>query len=181
MSEFLIPVCHTALTLNEIPDRTAISFVIGNCKQHCKGCHSSYLWGAPTNWWAMDEICETAEKYIEQGADAILLMGGTTNGIPYYVLDELIMKLARIADVCLYSGSDHEDFDKDFALNSRLTWIKTGSFKEELGGLNSPTTNQRFYHKRRKYYFDLHTGCVEKLEWLEDITDFFQKGNKWND
>ena len=72
MSEFLIPVCHTALTLNEIPGRLAISFVIGNCKQHCKGCHSSYLWNAPNNWWTMDEIRETAEKYVEQSIKSVL-------------------------------------------------------------------------------------------------------------
>lgn len=180
MSTFLIPVSHVELTFNEVPDKTAVSFVMGDCRERCKGCHSPYLWEKPKGW-TIDKVCEIAEKYVSQGADAILLMGGTTNGIPYYVLDELITELARIADVGLYSGSNHEEFDKDFAMSTRLTWLKTGSFKKDLGGLSSPTTNQRFYRKKRRYYMCLNSGCVEKREWLEDITHFFQNGNKWND
>ena len=28
----------------------------------------------------------------------------------------------------------------------KLDYIKVGSYKEELGGLNCPTTNQKFYN-----------------------------------
>lgn len=43
-------------------------------------------------------------------------------------------------DTCLYTGL--EQVDSQIAQN--LTWLKTGPFIKELGGLESPTTNQRF-------------------------------------
>ena len=32
------------VTLTELPNEIAVFFEIGNCKQHCEGCHSPELW-----------------------------------------------------------------------------------------------------------------------------------------
>jgi len=88
------------------------------------------------------------------------------------MLKHLINELAEIAPVCLYSGSDDAESDKELALETDLTWLKTGSYKEELGGLPNSATNQRFYKKEIR--------CVSCLTWLEtevylqDITAIFR-------
>jgi anaerobic ribonucleoside-triphosphate reductase activating protein len=42
----------------------------------------------------------------------------------------------------LYSGFDSVPDD----ITSRLDYLKVGPYKKELGGLNSPVTNQQFFH-----------------------------------
>ena len=39
-----IPVMGQGVTLTELPNEIAVFFEIGNCKQHCEGCHSPELW-----------------------------------------------------------------------------------------------------------------------------------------
>ena len=71
-------------------------------------------------------------------ANCVLFMGGEWHP------DELVHKLATAKelgfDTCLYTG---EETVSDEIL-SNLTWLKTGPWVESLGGLTSPTTNQRF-------------------------------------
>ncbi len=71
-------------------------------------------------------------------ASCVLFMGGEWHK------DELIsnLKIARHNGfkTCLYSGE--EDVAND--IQDQLTWIKTGPWKHELGGLESNTTNQKF-------------------------------------
>jgi hypothetical protein len=43
----------------------------------------------------------------------------------------------------ILSDEIKELFDKEFL--KKLNYIKVGAYKEELGALSSPTTNQRFY------------------------------------
>ena len=51
-------------------------------------------------------------------------------------------------------------------------YIKTGSYKKELGGLDSITTNQRFYEVVPKYAFNSNKIMYR---YLDDITFKF-----WN-
>lgn len=43
---------------------------------------------------------------------------------------------------CLYTGLEREELSA--GLLPYLTFLKTGHWRPELGGLDSPTTNQRF-------------------------------------
>ena len=147
----LIPVYSTGVTMNEVPDHIAFYIEMGNCKRKCKGCHSPHLWNTVDNPMSIEELEFLAYDAINKGANAIVLMGGTTNDIPYPHLVRLIDKLSKIAPVCLYSGSDDYKQDMLIAITTKLTWLKTGSYQEELGGLSSKTSNQKFY---RKVYID---------------------------
>lgn len=44
---------------------------------------------------------------------------------------------------CLYSGADSTAFFQNII--PLLDYLKVGAYDERLGGLDSPTTNQRFY------------------------------------
>ena len=172
----LVPVVSTGITLNEVPDHVAFYFEIGNCTQNCPHCHSPHLTAQQTLAFTSIEDMECmAEHAAEQGATAIVLMGGMTNGISDDDLITICKRLGYILPVCLYSGRDDEDEDIYIAHAADVRWLKTGSYKEELGGLPSPTTNQRFYRCENKYFFNRGAYIGSTLD-LIDQTHLFQKG-----
>lgn len=145
----LVPIYDFGTTMQEVPDHLAFYIEFGECTQYCKNCHSPQLLKPLTPHTALEDIVERTKRMVDMGANAIVLMGGTTNGISIHVLIALINKLAEIAPVCLYSGSDKRAEDFFIAKYSNLTWLKTGSYKDGLGGLQSPLTNQKFYRKEK--------------------------------
>lgn len=173
----LVPVVSTGITLTEIPDRITYFIELGNCTQHCAGCHSSYLADTVISPPDLAGVERMAERAAEQGANAIALMGGTTNGIPDEDLITILRTLSCILPVCLYSGSDDEERDKAITQKSGATWLKTGSYQEERGGLSSPTTNQRFYKLEDHFVFDNNDVLIQRDTIFHDITHLFQKGD----
>lgn len=143
-----LPLVSKGITLQELPGRTAVYFELGNCNRGCKGCHSPHLSERihPDLFTDISDMVEYIEKEKTRGADAILLMGGTTNRIDYETLARAIDILSNVLPVGIYSGA---------AVNSQATrflkelpglyWIKAGEFNKKLGGLDSPKTNQRFF------------------------------------
>ena len=170
----LVPVVSTGITLNEVPDKVAFFIELGSCTQRCKGCHSKELWEEVKEPTSLDILLKEAEEAIDKGANAIILMGGTCNGLNIKELSTILQALSAIAPTCLYSGSDDQKLNRFFAENTNITWIKTGSYKEELGGLSSPTTNQRFYRKEYEEIFKNHQYWMTKMV-LVDCTHLFQK------
>lgn len=148
-----LPVVDMTISLTEIPDKVTAVFLIGNCQGHCPGCHSEYLSIplAKAFWTDLEIILKRAQEQKDLGADAILLMGGTTNGIPFAVLQEAIKRLSNILPVGLYSGAAYNStINKELRKNENLTWLKTGEFIEEKGGLDSKETNQKFFARDPK-------------------------------
>ena len=171
----LVPVVSTGITLTEIPDRIAYYFELGGCTKFCPCCHSPHLRGYMTPNTPLIAMETKAENAAEHGADAILLMGGTTNGLQERDLILMLRRLSVILPVCLYSGSDDAERDHYLAEQGNATWLKTGSYKEELGGLTSATTNQRFYHIDYRYAKDhsgVYTGTTAVFT---DLTHLFQQ------
>lgn len=154
-----IPVMQKGVTLTEIPNEIAVYFEIGNCKQHCNGCHSPELWSDSGAWWlTVDELLEYIRS--QHGATAVVFMGGTTNYdiAPEDFLEKIIKPISKYYAVGLYHGGEFfDDYDA-----SNLTWLKTGRYYDYLGGLSSPKTNQKFYYK------------APNGVWT-DMTDYFTK------
>lgn len=169
----LVPVVSTGITLNEVPDKIAYFIELGSCTQRCKGCHSEELWEEVKSPMSLEDVLRGAEKAIESGANAIVLMGGTCNKMSTPDLLKVLDGLSEIAPTCLYSGLDDEETNTYIAEHSGITWLKTGSYKEELGGLSSPTTNQRFYRKEYEQIFKKHQYVDSKMV-LVDETHLFQ-------
>lgn len=169
----LIPVVDTGITFSEIPNHIAFYVEIGECTQKCRGCHSPELCCAVEEKTDLEDLLYMAEEAVDKGANAILLLGGTSNSLNIRELLLIIDALADIAPVCLYSGVDTKELNDYIAFNSNLTWIKTGSYKEELGGLSSPMTNQRFYRKENEYTVFRFT-IAEVKPILVDYTHAFQ-------
>lgn len=126
------------ITMQEVPGEISICFSICGCKLNCKGCHSSYLWNENNGDVLTEELFKnTLDKY-KNLASCILFMGGE------WYEKELInyLKIANTLNfaTCLYTG-EQQVSEK---ILEQLTWIKTGPWIEELGGLDSLKTNQQF-------------------------------------
>lgn len=168
---FEYPVHNMGITLNEVPNKVAVFIEFNNCHLRCKGCHSPHLHSDMFDGKKTDikYIISYVEKQIDKGAEYIVLMGGDNNNIMPHDLYILINKLSEIAPVMLYSGSE----DTSILTYTNLTLLKTGGYSEELGGLLSPTTNQKVFKKEIKVFPT--SGIVATQVVPVDITEEFVK------
>ena len=169
---FEYPVHNMGITLNEVPNKVAVFIEFNNCHLKCEGCHSNHLHSDMFDGEKTDikYILSYVEKQIDKGAEYIVLMGGDTNGVQKEALYLLIDRLAEIAPVMLYSGSE----DISILTETNLTLLKTGGYSEELGGLLSPTTNQKVFKKESE--FISNNGYIERRRIIPvDITEEFVK------
>ena len=126
----------------EVPDEITLAINISNCPCHCKNCHSSYLAediGEELNSHSLKGLIDN-----NKGITCISFMGGDSS--PYEIKD--LAMFVRVAypklKIAWYSG--RETIPNGIMLNLQdFDFIKLGPYKEELGPLNSKTTNQRFY------------------------------------
>lgn len=126
------------IALQEVPGEISICFSITGCSLKCNGCHSSFLWkkenGKKLTLKTFTKILDTYKNL----ASCVLFMGGD------WYEKELInfLKIAKSNNykTCLYTGEEKVST----AILNELTWIKTGPWIEELGGLDVEITNQKF-------------------------------------
>jgi anaerobic ribonucleoside-triphosphate reductase activating protein len=174
-SNMLVPVVDWGITFNEVPDKVAVYFELGDCNKHCKGCHSPELW-EPMEGAPLDVFAKIAAMAVDKGANAICVLGGTDcNSFSRDTLVFFLRVLAKTAPVCLYAGSDDIKAMQELAEQGECTWLKTGSYKEELGGLQSPTTNQRFFKREQRQHIDYRNREYSVETYWLDITEYF-----WN-
>ena len=153
------------ITFQEIPDEITLCINISNCPCHCKGCHSSYLAEDIGEKLTLDKIYKLIEN--SEGITCICFMGGDSSPKEIDMFARLIKDLYDIK-VAWYSGK--QELSKDINL-SNFNYVKLGPYIEELGPLNSKTTNQRMYKVVYNHYDDGTSGYE-----LEDITyKFFKK------
>ena len=171
----LIPLVSHGITLTEIPDRVALYLELGDCRNDCRGCHSPHLRRPVPRPTPLDEIEPLIESAVSKGANAIVVLGGTTNGIKDADLIPILKRLGTFLPVCLYSGRDDEERDITLAKSAHCAWLKTGSYQESLGGLASPRTNQRFYALEDKYIFDKFGMYLRTETTLHDRTKTFRE------
>lgn len=161
-----LPVVDKGITLTEIPDHLTVFFEIGGCKCKCKGCHSPHL-NTPICkdlYTSIVDMRTYAESQKAKGATAIVLMGGTNNyGVTIEKLIGAIKELSKVLPVGVYSGLPC-GASASFVLKDieELQWLKIGDYKEDLGGLDSPTTNQKFFARSPLGFWENKTHLFRK-------------------
>lgn len=135
--------------MQEVPEEISIAINISGCPYKCEGCHSKYLWDYDGKYLT-DEIDNILDIY-DGMITCICFMGGDQNQ------NDLIccIKKAKQRNLktCLYTGCDSLEAVPKKIL-SELDYIKIGRYVEELGGLNSKNTNQKFFDlKNNKEFF----------------------------
>ena len=146
------------VVFQEIPGETTLSINISNCPFRCPGCHSDYLRediGEELDIFALGALMD---KY-EDDITCVCFMGGDIEPEMINSLALLVKDRCPQLKVGWYSGMN--DVSDEININN-FDYIKIGSYREELGGLKSRTTNQRLYKVE-------HEQCV-------DITSKF-----WNE
>ncbi|QPG58808.2 anaerobic ribonucleoside-triphosphate reductase activating protein [Shewanella eurypsychrophilus] len=127
-----------SIVFQEVPGEITLCFSITGCRVGCKGCHSTDLWnekhGSPLTNSGFSKWIERYQGLIS----CVLFFGGE------WQADALIEKLqiakAYGLKTCLYSGEKYVDI----AITEQLDFLKTGRWVAELGGLDSPSSNQVF-------------------------------------
>lgn len=130
---------YPQVVLQEVPDEISLALSISGCNLNCKGCHSSETFdpkfGEELTLSKLAQMIDH-QKYIT----CVLFYGGE------WLIEELEVFIdyvkSRNLKVCLFTGRNLEYFSVEFL--SKLDFIKVGRYKENLGGLKSEQTNQKF-------------------------------------
>ena len=130
---------NTQVTFSEVPDEITLCINITGCKIGCKNCHSSYLAediGEELNSFSLKELISN-----NKGITCISFMGGDSSPSKIDALAQWV-KINYPIKTAWYSG--RQELSKGINLNN-FNFIKLGPYIEDLGPLNSKTTNQKFY------------------------------------
>jgi anaerobic ribonucleoside-triphosphate reductase activating protein len=127
-----------SIVFQEVPNEISLCFSISGCKVGCKGCHSTELWQenygtALTN----KNFIQWLTKY-KNLITCVVFFGGEWQ--EKALIEKLIIAKNFNLKTCLYSGRDHININ----ISQHLTFLKTGAWQAELGGLDSITSNQVF-------------------------------------
>ena len=123
---------NTDIVFQEIPDEVTLAVNISNCPCRCPGCHSTYLWqdiGQPLTGDVMD-------RFMQKYGDGITCVVAS--------LSRYMHEKYPGIKLGWYSGRTET---KRHTAASLFDYVKSGPYKEALGGLKSKTTNQRLYKR----------------------------------
>lgn len=155
---------ETLIGFSEIPDEITLCINISNCPCKCTNCHSPYL----AEDIGEELTCAKLEELLQsnKGITCVSFMGGDIDPGEIVGLAKYIKTFYPGLKVAWYSG--RQELPKHFNLEP-FNFIKLGPYIEELGGLDSKTTNQKMYQRVNKEFDDLY------LNGFEDITYKFWK------
>lgn len=133
---------YPQIYLQEVPDEISLGVSISGCPLACKNCHSKETWnpefGELFTFEKLDSLLER-HKHVS----CFLIYDGFHYVEEYKKIFTYIK--TKGLKTALYTGLEVHNIDPD--LIDLCDYLKVGPYKEELGNLNSETTNQRMYHK----------------------------------
>lgn len=138
----MIKYVDKSIVFEEIPDRVTLAFSISNCQNRCKGCHSAFLRKDIGNILDKDTLVRDFDNDLKL-CNCVLFLGEGNDLNTLIELSSFIKDTYHI-ETAIYSGKDSVEDE----LFNVFDFVKIGSYKAELGALNSPTTNQRLYYHR---------------------------------
>ncbi len=140
------------ILFQEVPDEVSLALSISGCPNRCPGCHSVHLMEDMGAELSRENLRSLVERY-RGSVTCVCFMGGDAEREEIEMLAEFVHSEFGLKSAW-YSGREVLPHSLD-----SFDYIKLGDYREELGGLNSRTTNQRMYR-------------VSHGE-MEDITDRF--------
>lgn len=125
------------VVFREIPDEVSLSYLITGCSVRCPGCHSKDSWNPKSGQELNGEKLKKDLKKYQGWISCVLFMGGE------WEEDNLIQLLKICKEhgfkTALYTGLEMIEEN----LLKHLDYLKTGPYRPERGGLDSPMTNQK--------------------------------------
>jgi anaerobic ribonucleoside-triphosphate reductase activating protein len=146
------------IVFQEVPGEVTLAINLSNCPNRCKGCHSPYLQENTGETLDNDVLADLLEKY-GHAVTCICFMGGDAS--PKEV-EQCSVFLRTQSHGRIKTGwySGKNTFPEECALQN-FDYVKLGAYVERLGGLDSATTNQRFYRIDNGQLTDL-TNCFQE-------------------
>ena len=127
------------VVFQEVPGEVTLAINITGCPHRCPGCHSAYLqeYFGELLLKNLDAIITKYDGLIT----CVCFMGGDQN------IKEIESALKIAKDHSLKTGVyfGAETVAEVQPIINLLDFFKIGSYMEKFGGLDSPTTNQRFF------------------------------------
>lgn len=123
----------------EVPGEITLGISITGCQLRCKGCHSRELWEDKGEILDVEALCGLLNQH--EGVSCLCLLGGEHD---IDSLTELFMYAHKRIKTAWYCGLDMIP-KEHLGIENYLDWLKLGHYDQDLGGLDSPTTNQRLY------------------------------------
>lgn len=158
----MVKYCGSHIAFQEVPNEVSLILSITNCPNNCDGCHSPWLRADIGNELSVGEIRYMLDGY-PGGITCVCFMG---TGKEPKELAPLVLSVHRSGyKVCIYDGNDTPDlltYLQSMGEDYLPEYYKFGSYKKELGGLDSPITNQRMLKLWPTHQY-------------EDITSWFYK------
>ncbi|PAF45981.1 hypothetical protein [Helicobacter sp. 11S02629-2] len=142
-----------SIGLIELPDFISLIIPLSGCGQACPRCHSKHLQN-PQNGeiLSLKEFESLYLKYKEK-VEVICFFGSASH---LEKLDKFIFSFPF--KYALYCGQDLDISQaKKLMLKHKLSFLKIGSFKYQLGALDSKTTNQKLL------FFDSIDGDIKDI------------------
>ena len=156
----MLKVASFDIVFQEIPGEVTLALNLSNCPCHCPGCHSPHLAediGEPLDAALLDDLIGRYKGLIT----CVAFMGG--DAAPEEVAkwaewiknhQSPITNHQSVLRTAWYSGRPATPESFTFHL-SPFTFVKLGPYIESLGGLKSPTTNQRLYKRVGDEWMDI--------------------------
>jgi len=144
----MLRVASYDIVFQEIPGEVTLALNLCGCPNRCPGCHSPHLQGEagePLDEALLDGLLE---RY-GSGITCVCWMGGDAD--PGEVARGAAKVRGRGLKAAWYSG--RQAWPEGFPVE-RFDYIKLGPYREALGGLRSPTTNQRFLSREGGVWVD---------------------------
>lgn len=123
----------------EVPGEITLGISITGCQLRCKGCHSRELWEDKGEILDVETLCGLLNQH--EGVSCLCLLGGEHD---IDSLTELFMYAHKRIKTAWYCGLDMIP-KEHLGIENYLDWLKLGHYDQDLGGLDSPTTNQCLY------------------------------------
>ena len=135
------------IVFQEVPDEVSLAIWISGCTIRCEACNQRNLWEDKGEPLTIENI--TNLLFFENGVTCLLLLGGERD---LDALTEIFMHFHSKIKTAWYAGLDMIPKEK-LGILDYLDVVKLGHYDLDLGGLDSPTTNQRLY-QFSPYYDD---------------------------
>ena len=151
------------IVFQEVPNEVTLAINLSNCPNRCKGCHSPYLQENKGRVLDNNVLAKLLEKY-ENAITCVCFMGGDASpkDVERCSIFTHNQTNGRIK-TAWYSGKN--SFPEECSLQN-FDYIKLGAYMERLGGLDSKTTNQRFYRINNERMINM-TEMFFKKEMVE--------------
>ena len=160
----MLKVASYDIVFQEIPGEVTLALNLSGCPCHCPGCHSQHLWedtGEELTRGLLDNLMNRYSGLVT----CVCFMGGDQAPEEVHRLAEHAKQSPVTTNpspikTAWYSGRTNMP-----EADGVLDYVKLGPYIESLGGLKSPTTNQRLYQLTANQWNDITSTFWKKRFW----------------